>query len=60
MSCAAHAILDWIPAFAGMTQGAEMLTAMFNNTLKPKQPHPNPPLLTQGRERLLVSIKSLG
>ena len=29
----------------------------FSSTLKPKQPHPNPPLLTQGRERIMASIK---
>jgi|GEM_PF-2122440 len=29
----------------------------FSRTLKPRQPHPDPPLLTQGRERIMASIK---
>jgi hypothetical protein len=28
--------------------------AKFNDTLKHKQPHPNPPLLSQGRELFLA------
>ena len=29
----------------------------FSSALKPKQPHPDPPLLTQGREHITASIK---
>ena len=29
----------------------------FSCALKPKQPHPSPPLLPQGRERTAASIK---
>ena len=29
----------------------------FSRTLKPRQPHPDPPLLTQGREPIVASNK---
>jgi len=39
---------------------AANITATFVCTLKPKQPHPNPPLLSQGRELISASIKLFG
>jgi hypothetical protein len=36
------------------------IIATFVYRLKPKQPHPNPPLLPQGREPISASIKFLG
>jgi hypothetical protein len=34
--------------------------AEFSRTLKPKQPHPSPPLLPQGRGRIMASVKLYG
>ena len=33
------------------------LLGTFSGVLKPKQPHPNPPLLPQGRECIVASIR---
>jgi hypothetical protein len=36
---------------------AKHILATFSYALKHKQPHPNPPLLWQGRELIAASIK---
>jgi hypothetical protein len=61
MTCAAHRIKvlsashDVFKLDSGVRRNDEL--AGFVCALKPRQPHPNPPLLSQGREQIIASIK---
>jgi hypothetical protein len=44
---------DFIPAYALQP----IFLRKFSGTLKSKQPHPSPPLLPQGREHTVASVK---
>jgi hypothetical protein len=42
---------------AGAKRSPQSIFLDISYTLKPKQPHPNPPLLPQGREPIMASNK---